>query len=96
MQIRQEANTDRAWFCTSKIFVPFVIRRMLKNEVLKLTPGEQKRDFVFIDDVVNAYIKIPEESVVSKPFSEFEIGTGQPVTIKDFVKKINISIAAVR
>lgn len=70
-------------------FVSFVIRRMLKNEVLDLTPGEQKRDFVFIDDVVNAYIKIFEEPFVSEPFSEFEIGTGQSVTVKDFVKKIH-------
>jgi len=53
---------------------------------LKLTAGEQHRDFIYIDDVVDAFTKIIEASIdMSRGYHAFEVGTGKPVRLKDFV-----------
>lgn len=68
-------------------FVEFVISS-LKNNVpdLNLTFGEQKRDFIYISDVVNAYAAIIESlNSTTDSFAEFELGTGISTTVKDFV-----------
>jgi CDP-paratose synthetase len=67
-----------------------VIRELLLGaESIPLTPGAQKRDFVFIDDVVSAF-----ECVVrhvtgrggdAKGYESFEVGRGEPVAVRDFL-----------
>lgn len=52
-----------------------------------LTPGEQQRDFIYIDDVVSAFKVILERSgELAHGFHEFGIGTGEPVTIRHFIQ----------
>lgn len=41
----------------SKRFIPTIIRAVIKNEPIKLTSGAQRRDFIYIEDVVDIYIK---------------------------------------
>ena len=41
-----------------KRFIPTVIKAILKNKPIRLTPGNQRRDFIYIKDVVDIYIKI--------------------------------------
>jgi nucleoside-diphosphate-sugar epimerase len=67
-------------------FVPFIIDKMLKNESIDLTHGTQKRDFIFVDDVIEAYVKIINCNFVENTFYEFEIGSGRTTSIRDFVK----------
>jgi nucleoside-diphosphate-sugar epimerase len=69
-------------------FVPAIIRQALQNkEEILLTAGLQKRDFVYVKDVANAYL-----SVLTSPgvigYKEFEVGTGQSATVKAYVSKI--------
>jgi nucleoside-diphosphate-sugar epimerase len=60
-----------------------------KIDTLSLTAGNQKRDFVYIADVVNAYIKVLNYSLKNKfNFKSFDVGCGKAVSIKNFVKKI--------
>lgn len=68
-------------------FVTYIIRSMLeKVERIPLTAGEQKRDFIYIDDVVSAFLLIIAKNIEkSAGFSNYEIGTGTTVTIRDFV-----------
>jgi nucleoside-diphosphate-sugar epimerase len=40
-----------------KRFIPTIIKAIIKNEPIKLTPGKQRRDFIYIEDVVDIYIK---------------------------------------
>jgi nucleoside-diphosphate-sugar epimerase len=64
------------------------VHNLLKNvDKIDLTKGEQKRDFIYIDDVVNAFLKIVNSSDnFSQDFYEFEIGTNNPLSIKKFVE----------
>ena len=70
-------------------FITYLMRNMLHNEPLDLTLGEQKRDFVFIDDVVNAYVTLLEcIEDFPKKFHEFDVGSGSPVKIREIVEMI--------
>lgn len=40
-----------------KRFIPTIIKAIIKNEPIKLTPGKQRRDFTYVEDIVNIYIK---------------------------------------
>jgi CDP-paratose synthetase len=69
-------------------FVTYIVKNLLKNvDKIDLTKGEQKRDFIYIDDVVNAFIKIINSlDNFNRDFYEFEVGTNHPLTIKQFVE----------
>jgi nucleoside-diphosphate-sugar epimerase len=72
-------------------FVESTIQEVAIVQVKKidLTLGYQKRDFIYIKDVVNAYIQILTWSEKHKfKFENFDIGTGVTTSIKDFVKEI--------
>jgi nucleoside-diphosphate-sugar epimerase len=68
-------------------FIPFVIRELLlKAKEIRLTKGEQKRDFIYVEDVVNAFVNIISQSdKFSKGFYEYQIGSGIASSIKDIV-----------
>jgi len=72
----------------SQKFTSSVFQKLLSNTpLIELTAGEQERDFVYVDDVVEAYLSIINSSEVmgSREVRCFEVGSGQAHTIKDFV-----------
>lgn len=71
-------------------FASFIIDKVLNNALeIDLTEGRQKRDFIYIDDVVDAFIKIIGNlENLKKGFYDYEIGTNEPVAIRDFVRLI--------
>jgi nucleoside-diphosphate-sugar epimerase len=75
---------------TSK-FTARVIKECLANvPEIKLTRGDQKRDFVYIDDAVAAYdILLEEASRQTEYFQEYGLGSGVAVTIREFVETVH-------
>ena len=74
-------------------FIPFVIKSILQDNEIKATEGEQKRDFIYVKDIVDAYLKVLDNlKNLDEKFLEFEIGTGNSVTLRDFVSKIEEEI----
>lgn len=74
-------------------FLEYIISSMSANvEELKLTSGEQQRDFIHISDVCNAYdVIIKNLHQLDNDFIELDIGTGNTISIHDLillVKKI--------
>lgn len=71
-------------------FVTSIIQSLLKGvDHIALTEGRQKRDFVFIDDVVSAFSKIIENAFVTEAgFSHFEVGTGSTIEIRKVTQMI--------
>jgi len=73
---------------TSK-FVPWVMSQLKENAAdIKLTEGKQLRDFIYIDDVVSAYLSTLEKVNSLGSFNQFDVGTGTLVSVKDFLQKI--------
>ncbi|MBE0472554.1 MAG: NAD-dependent epimerase/dehydratase family protein, partial [Methyloprofundus sp.] len=70
-------------------FIPWIVLQLKQNvDSVKLTSGQQKRDFIFIDDVVSAYLIILERKSLLANFSEYDVGTGKKQTLKSFVKSL--------
>lgn len=60
-----------------------------KSPSVDLTYGHQKRDFVFIDDVVDAYLKVLSFSNENNfRYRSFEVGTGNSVMIRELITTI--------
>ena len=74
---------------SEKKFVPSTISKIKNNQsFIDLTKGEQKRDFIFIDDVASAF-KIVLESYETLPYFEnFQVGTGKSTSIRGFVEMV--------
>ena len=73
-------------------FINMLAQRMLASESsIDLTEGIQERDFIYIDDVVNAFDLILKKIADFESFQEIPIGTGQCHSIREvalLVKKI--------
>lgn len=72
-------------------FVSKIIRDLAQNEAksLDLTLGEQKRSFIYIDDVVEAFKTILQNiDKVPGEFSSYQVGSKTQISIRDFVTLI--------
>ena len=80
-------------------FVENVIQNIAfsTNEILNLTHGHQRRDFIYIKDVVYAYEKIIDFCINEEfSYKTFEVGRGESVEIGDFVRVIkNLSNSSI-
>lgn len=72
-------------------FVESVIRRVAVEQAphIALTHGHQRRDFVFLDDVVQAYLRLVDYGRTQDfRFETFELGTGKAIQVRDFVSLV--------
>lgn len=71
-------------------FTSWLIRQCIDGATrIPLTKGEQKRDFIYIEDVVAAYLLMLEQlSGKQKTWHEIGLGSGNPVTIKNFAEMV--------
>jgi CDP-abequose synthase len=68
-------------------FIPYVLKALLQNESsIDLTEGNQVRDFVYVDDVVDAYKLVLLERDRDEKFVELNVGSGSGITIRQFVE----------
>jgi CDP-paratose synthetase len=72
-------------------FVPRMILDCLAGQPsIDLTAGQQERDFVFIDDVVAAYLAVLRHGLPPPGrFESHEVGTGQATSIRSLVEAIH-------
>ena len=68
-------------------FTTMIFRKLMRQEsLIDLTPGDQKRHFIYIDDVVRAFCLILcSLDALPSGFSSFEVSTEESISIKDFV-----------
>lgn len=69
-------------------FVYWLINQIKNKEVnaIPLTSGIQERDFIYIDDVVNAFDITLKNKV--KGYQSFDVGTGKFIKVKTFIKEL--------
>ncbi len=68
--------------------VPTVIKKCLAQEDIMLTPGTEKRDFIYVDDFVEGFFRVanaPEKL----PDGLVNIGSGHEYTTKEMVTTIH-------
>ncbi len=67
-------------------FIPTVVQTCLDGRTLKLTSRKEKKDFVFIDDVIDAYLMAPR-SKINGP-NIINIGTSVESTLGKVIKTV--------
>lgn len=68
-------------------FVTAIIREIISNKPeINLTKGTQKRDFIYVKDVAAAYLTVLEQNEKLTSFNEFDVGSGNSFSIKEFVE----------
>jgi CDP-paratose synthetase len=71
-------------------FTTHVLQTCRQHEpMLKLTPGEQKRDFIYIEDVVSAYSTLLEKRNNLANTIDIEVGSGAAPSIREFVQTVH-------
>lgn len=75
------------------MFLPALIQSLIKGEPFLMTPGEQTRDYIFIDDLVEALVKTGcaylEKDEATKINGEIiNIGSGQAIQIAKLVQQV--------
>jgi nucleoside-diphosphate-sugar epimerase len=68
--------------------VPSIINSLLREEPAPCTTGYQIRDYLFVEDVADAFVRLLD-STVSGPVN---IASGKPVAIRDIIQTIGIKI----
>ena len=71
-------------------FLPYLILNCLKDREFKVTKGEQKRDYLYVQDFNRAVIKSLNNK---KAYGEvINIASGCPISIKEMIKKVQLNI----
>ena len=72
-------------------FATHVFNSCLNNEEnIDLTVGTQERDFIYIDDVVDAYgLILLKAHNITANFKQIDVGTGKATVIRDLVELIH-------
>lgn len=71
-------------------FISYVINGCLSNSTIPLTTGIQKRDFIYITDVVNAFAAVVKNTDILLSFENIDVGSGSTVSIKELVQQIKV------
>lgn len=66
--------------------IPAAIRAALSGEDLAMTPGEQERDFIYVQDVVDAMLATAEAPGIEG--TSLDLGTGTGHAIRHVVERI--------
>ena len=74
-------------------FIPNLKNNLVSNtKDIKLTKGEQLRDFVYIDDVVSAYIYVINNIDAEISYIEYVVCTGVKTSVKAFCEELYIQL----
>src|SRR5690606_23561143 len=68
--------------------LPLLVRMKPDDEPLEMSPGEQKIDLVYIDDVIDAYLLAASmllRGTVSGCGEQYAVGTGVPISLRELV-----------
>jgi len=67
-------------------FIYWLIKQLKENiNKIDLTSGIQKRDFIYIEDIVKAYETIVNHIEELANYEEFELGSGKSIEVKEFI-----------
>lgn len=66
--------------------LPALMRGMSTNERIPLSHGLQQRDFLYVDDVVDALLKVARELERNPQQIILNVATGRPISVRDFTE----------
>jgi nucleoside-diphosphate-sugar epimerase len=74
------------YFDGASRLIPTLIVSCLENKTIKLGKKDSKRDYIFIDDVINAYLNFDK---LQNPYGEiYNVGSGVQYTVEEIANKV--------
>ncbi|MDI6603789.1 MAG: SDR family NAD(P)-dependent oxidoreductase [Thermoanaerobacteraceae bacterium] len=67
--------------------IPYIIIKALKDEKIEITKGEQRWDYIFVDDIIDAYLKLL--TYMPNGHEIYNVGTGTTKSIKNIIETIS-------
>jgi UDP-glucose 4-epimerase len=67
---------------SEEFFIPQLLKALKNDETFKMTKGEQERDFLYIDDIIQALLLTVNNEKAKNEI--FNVCSGNSVTLKDF------------
>ena len=68
--------------------------KLLKGETIQIfNNGNCKRDFTYIDDIIQGIDKILEDQTIKENYQLYNIGNSKPVQLMDFIKEVEPHMA---
>ncbi|MHA7865677.1 NAD-dependent epimerase/dehydratase family protein [Flagellimonas marinaquae] len=71
-----------------KKVLDIMVESLNHTEELKMSPGYQQLDFIYIHDVVSYYIGVAEHHKQIPDDTELHVGTGKVTSLRDVAKKL--------
>jgi len=68
--------------------IPYVIRSLLAGESPKMTTGQQRWDFIYAEDIVDAFIKALAAPELEQPHEIINIGSSRAVSVREVTARI--------
>lgn len=76
------------YFEDKKRFIPYLIQNSIRGKIAKLSSPLYVRDFIFIDDVINALLLFISDK---NSYSDiFNIGSGKQYSLQDVINILNV------
>lgn len=75
--------------------MPYLIERLADGRSVELTPGDQVRDFLFVDDAADAFLAAAHAQTLGTG-DAYNVCTGEPVTVRHVVEAVADAMAAPR
>ncbi len=69
-----------------RALIPSAIRAALSGQDFPMTPGEQRRDFVYVDDVIQGFLAAARANGIEG--QNLDLGTGQATPVRAVVERI--------
>jgi UDP-glucose 4-epimerase len=66
--------------------IPSAIRAALSGQDFPMTPGEQRRDFIYVDDVIEGFLALATAAGVEG--HSLDLGTGQATPVREVVEQV--------
>jgi nucleoside-diphosphate-sugar epimerase len=76
------------YFEDSNRLIPYVIKNCLSNKELRLSNPNFVKDFIFIEDVIDAYLKVADAANRLSAGEIFNVATGQQHNLREVVDTI--------
>lgn len=68
--------------------LPYVIQTLAEGISPNLTTGKQRWDFVYVEDIVDAYLKSIIQFPYARPHEIINIGTGEAPSVREIVENL--------
>lgn len=71
---------------TQRALIPSAIRAALSDQDFPMTSGQQRRDFVYVDDVISGFLSIAAATGIEG--TSVDLGTGTAASVCDVVERV--------